>query len=433
MTRGHRQQLGSRRVRRRVARFAGVLTVATALGGLVGASPAFAGGLWRLGSSSAPTVLSVGAPARVIATASNIGTSALSGSGARPVVISDRLPAGLRLPAALAASQVEAKLEANDRSEAASELECAIEEPARRSVSCKTTASTQPLAPFTQLRVVIPVEVTPAAANGEQNTVEVSGGETVGGQEFPSATPLASEVTVGDEATPFGVERYELVAEEEDGEVDTRAGSHPFQLTTTLGLDEILASGGEGQATLQASAPALARNLSFELPPGLLGDPQALPQCPDEDFSTIGANDVNACPADTAVGVALVTLNLPSPPLGVFSEAVPVFNLVPSPGEPARFGFEDTKVPIILDTGVRTDGDYGVTVNIKNTTQVAQLLQSQVTLWANQTRKRMMARVAGRASAGWKSTAKRAPHQPTATADPSSRSQPRAPAASPRA
>ena len=117
------------------------------------------------------------------------------------------------------------------------------------------------------------------------------------------------------------------------------------------------------------------------MPPGLLGDPQAVPQCPDADFSSIGANNVNACPADTAIGVALITLTLPSPPLPELTEAVPVFNLVPAPGEPARFGLEDTQVPIILDTSVRTNGDYGVNVTIHNTTQAAQLLSSRVTLW----------------------------------------------------
>jgi hypothetical protein len=99
------------------------------------------------------------------------------------------------------------------------------------------------------------------------------------------------------------------------------------------------------------------------------------------DFASIGENDVNACPADTAIGIALVTLNLAQPPNGVFTEAVPVFNLVPAPGEPARFGFEDTKVPIILDTSVRSGGDYGVDVAVRNTTQAAQLLSSVVTLW----------------------------------------------------
>ena len=135
-----------------------------------------------------------------------------------------------------------------------------------------------------------------------------------------------------------------------------------------------------GEHTLVQLAPALPRNLSFALPPGLLGDPQAVSQCSDANFSSIGEEDINACPRTTVVGVAVVTLNL-AVDGGVFTQAVPVFNLVPAPGEPARFGFEDAKVPVILDTSVRTDGDYGVNVSINNATQVGQLLSTRVTLW----------------------------------------------------
>jgi len=351
--------------------------------GLAGCPPALAGSaIWRLDSNSAPTALVPGKEARIIATASNLGDAQVEGDGPHPVTLTDTLPAHVRVSEGVSAGMVEAKLEAPERSEARSFLSCTIQEPARKQIACRTIATTQPLAPYTELKIVIPVELEAGAASGELNTVGVSGGEPAGGgPELPAPPAESRPITVGGEPTPFGVERYELAPEEENGESDVRAGSHPFQLTTTLDLNETLAPLGEGQAVLNPAAPALARNLNFELPPGLLGDPQAIPQCSDVDFSSIGANNVNACPADAAIGVALITLTLPSPPLPELTEPVPVFNLVPAPGEPARFGLEDTQVPIILDTSVRTGGDYGVNVSIHNTTQAAQLLSSRVTLW----------------------------------------------------
>ena len=361
---------------------ASVALAALAMGmGPIAPAAARADVIWKLGSETAPSGLRPGAGAQVIASASNIGQSAVLGTGAQPVIITDRLPAGLEVPSTMTAAEVVGRLEANDRSEAASELVCAIEEAQRREVSCKTTPTTQPLAPYTQLRLTIPVEVLPEAGSGERNTVSVSGGELTGGLQPTPPAPLSQAIQVTGEATAFGIEGYSISPEEEDGSVDARAGSHPFQLTTTLDLNKTLAPETPAQPELEASSPALTRELGFELPPGLLGDPRAIPQCSDTEFASIGENNANSCPADSAIGVALVTLNLPSPPLGVFTEAVPVFNLVPAPGEPARFGLEDTKVPIILDTSVRTAGDYGVTVTVRNTTQLAGLLDTQVVLW----------------------------------------------------
>ena len=343
----------------------------------LGATPALAQSPWRLDSSAAPTNLPPGEEARIIATATNLGQENVIGSGAHPIVISDALPAGLKVPAGLSGAEIVGKLEAKGIAETI-ELKCSLEEMQRREVSCTTLNTTQSVRPYQELNLVIPVEVAAGASTGEQNTVSLTGGEDPAGGEVPGAS-LAQKITISAAETPFGVQKYELTPENEDGSTDIQAGSHPFQLTTTLDFNERLGMNA-GEHTLVQLAPALPRNLSFALPPGLLGDPQAVSQCSDANFSSIGEEDINACPRTTVVGVAVVTLNL-AVDGGVFTQAVPVFNLVPAPGEPARFGFEDAKVPVILDTSVRTDGDYGVNVSINNATQVGQLLNTRVTLW----------------------------------------------------
>ena len=60
---------------------------------------------------------------------------------------------------------------------------------------------------------------------------------------------------------------------------------------------------------------------------------------------------------------------------------VPVFNMVPAPGEPAQFGFEVEKVQVILKTEVLTNENYAVAVRTTETSQLAQVLSAQVTLW----------------------------------------------------
>ena len=85
------------------------------------------------------------------------------------------------------------------------------------------------------------------------------------------------------------------------------------------------------------------------------------------------------CP-DTAVGYALVTLQEPTI-VGLSTIPVPVFNLPPAHGEPARFGFEAFKTPVVLTTAVRTGGDYAVQVTSHYIPEVTAVMGSQVTLW----------------------------------------------------
>jgi hypothetical protein len=216
------------------------------------------------------------------------------------------------------------------------------------------------LAPYEQLETKIEVNVLAGAKTGEENRVSVSGGGAAGAQgEHP--------IVVSSEPTRYGVENYELTPYNEDGSVDSQAGSHPFGLTTTLDLN---------RSAFEPFQPEMPKDLRFNLPPGLIGNPVPFPQCTDAQFSRLGEFH-NECPPNTAVGVATVTVEL-----GRFIPVtVPVFNLKPSPGEPAKFGFTALVANVTLDTSVRTGGDYGVTVSVNNITQISPFLGSQVTFW----------------------------------------------------
>ena len=191
-------------------------------------------------------------------------------------------------------------------------------------------------------------------------------------------------VTVSEAPTPFGVEDYELTGEEEGGALDTQAGSHPFQLTTTLNMNEVVNQEGSPVPAQQF------KDVHVKWPAGLIGNPTAVERCPLGQFLTIKEGSQlggpvdreNDCPAGSAVGVSLTTIHLPGEDFGpVYTFSAPVFNLEPEHGEPARFGFLLPGVPVYIDPQVRSGTDYGIDVNVENISQEAGTLRSEVTIW----------------------------------------------------
>jgi hypothetical protein len=307
---------------------------------------------WQLDSFSVPANLAPGGTGKLLVSSANLGDGEVNGSGSR-VTLRDRLPAGLVATSAFGKAGGIPGTFFGIRGE----VECSVVS-AGSLVECTWEAM---LPPYEQLEATIEVEVQAGAKSGEVNEVSVTGGGAAG-------AVLKRPITVSSAPTAFGVSNYELAAFNENGSLDTQAGSHPFGLTTTLDLN---------RTATPPYQPALPKDLRFNLPPGLVGNPTPFPQCSDAQFSDhVGI--FNRCPGNTAVGVASVTIYYFFTPLTV---SVPVFNLKPSTGEPARFGFLPLDVPVILDTSVRTGGDYGVTVSASNIVQVVAFLGSQVTFW----------------------------------------------------
>ena len=304
---------------------------------------------WHINAEVIPTNLVPGEKGELVLTATNLGDGIVNGSK-EPVTITDELPAGLTAVGISAPSTKNA------------------------SVTC-TLATLQCiypgiLNPYEQLAVTIEVEAAQNAGGRHSVNDEVS----VHGGEARSATSV-QPISVNGSPTQFGVQTYELEPFNEDGTPATQAGAHPFELTTSLVLNQTLQNTGHQPVELP-------KNVRLSLPAGFLGDPTAVTQCSMADFFAVKPlSEVDLCPPNSAIGVATVTINEPVN-LHLVTLTVPVFNLAPSEGEPARFGFDPAGlVPVVIDTSVRSGKDYGVVATVENTSQIAGLLSSHVTLW----------------------------------------------------
>lgn len=354
------------------------LLVSVVLVVLLGVSPAFASPVWwGLTSGSWPANLpsgpsgSIKRPAGVIVvTAQNRGYENADG-GTSPIVVKDVLPEGLTPVSIEGIAQGQILLPPNGFHGAVNCSLISEHEGECRFEKGPNAGEEGLIGPSDQIEVHIKVKVKASASSSEENTVSVSGGGAFG------TSRTSRPINVNEEATRFGVENYEFLPEEEGGAPSTQAGAHPFQLTNMLALNV-----GDLSGELNEQEPAaLTKDLSFQVPPGLIGNPTVFPQCTDAQFTTPGVGNgwTNTCPPQTAIGTATITYNAPGGG-GFQTSTVPLFNLAPSVGEPARFGFS-TAGPTTLDTLLRTGDDYGVTVNVNNITEIAGFMVSKLIFW----------------------------------------------------
>ncbi len=345
----------------------------TVIQGVSGASAAMP--WWHTNVLSAPASKS-GGEGKVIVEASDLGDEAIDGYG-DPVRIVDKLPTGVA-PLAV--------YEEGGGGLIGEDIGPDLEEyvPQCTFVAQIVTCTYEgPLLAYERLMMSITVSVEPGTG-GQINEVSVAGG---------GAPPILSRraLRLGDSPPSFGVEKYEMTPEEEGGGMDTQAGSHPFQLTTTLNLNTQavpVVEEGLDKISLgilpEAQPVGLTKDLRFNLPAGLVGNPTPLPKCSMFVFTQAAAGRPGfECPADTMVGVASsIVTKLKLVHQLPYAFMRPLYSLEPAVGEPARFGFQ---LPaggiVILDTSVRTGGDYGVVVSVPDIPETLSFLGTQVTFW----------------------------------------------------
>ena len=134
-------------------------------------------------------------------------------------------------------------------------------------------------------------------------------------------------------------------------------------------------AGGAGQES--AAAPdGQPRTIIGHLPPGVIGDPTAVPKCPSEALRTVPLT----CHPNTQVGTSTIALQ-------ANTAVYPVYNVEPRDGYAAEFviagvGVGDqlaTNVPVLARA--RTEGDFGVDAMAIQIPAAANFLGQTVTFW----------------------------------------------------
>ena len=168
-------------------------------------------------------------------------------------------------------------------------------------------------------------------------------------------------------------------------ETESQAGAHPFGQRVNFTLNTIQhhypGSPGFGY---EGSGPdpdpdGQIKTVVTELPAGLIGNPQAVPQCAQRDFPPAGFLGFSRCATDTQVGVVTLQLGASSG-FGPNPQTAPVYNLTPPKGVLARLGFVEL-APFTIDIKVRSEGDYGLTATLRDISQGANVYSSHLTLW----------------------------------------------------
>lgn len=171
----------------------------------------------------------------------------------------------------------------------------------------------------------------------------------------------------------FGFKELGLSATEFDGTPAMEAGSHPFAFTTRIEV-KTTTDPDTGEEVPEGAF----RDLTAELPPGLVGTPNPVPFCSTVDFLEV-VEGYSACPDSTAIGVSAAGAGFHGRGL-IYS---PVYNLAPPPGVAAKLGFVALEIPVTVEVRVKQEHPYNLVAEVTDTPQSAYFYGSKLTLWGN--------------------------------------------------
>lgn len=211
------------------------------------------------------------------------------------------------------------------------------------------------------VRSITAMVVAEPGAVGGVAELEVSGGGAAG-----TATEKLP-LSVGAEPAEPGFQFFAAGAYDENGQFDQRAGGHPFTASTAIFANTVRNAKG------QIIPAGEFKDITVKLPPGFLGNPSAVPACPE-------STPASACDLDTMVGVVAPVVET----LGAETLDAQVFNTQAPIGYPAKYRFRiaDT-VELNVIGSLRSDEDFGIDAASLRTPQIDHVLGVFFSFWGD--------------------------------------------------
>jgi hypothetical protein len=309
------------------------------------ASAASAAPVWTITSTGLPTdFMPGGSENGYRLTVMNSG-AATADPSSDPITIADALPAGLTATAITA-------IDENDNTLSTS---CTL-----ATLTCSFSSAVDPGG---VISVFISVSVPPGMPQGTLINSATVSGAGISSASTTDTTPISVS------QAPFGLDEFSSSTVEADGSPARQAGGHPYSTNASFSLATV----GVRGAPYPTENP---KEIITALPPGLVGDPAAVPRC-----SPLAGG---VCPVDSQVGEAVIyfatTMSGGIPGLGGYT-VEPIYNVVPQDGSPAEFVFNVVKATQRLVARVRSNGDYGISVVSSQISEAAPVTGASVTFW----------------------------------------------------
>jgi uncharacterized repeat protein (TIGR01451 family) len=173
----------------------------------------------------------------------------------------------------------------------------------------------------------------------------------------------------------FGIDAFDGLLLDANGNAVSQAGAHPSLLTTSIDFN----THTDPDPIVGPNRPIEdVRDVAVDLPPGLVGGVVGVSACTALElaYGDVTTDPRPLCPATSQVGIATVRTNVGS------LVALPVFNMVPPPDVPARFGLNIYGSVVVLDAVVvRAGSGYRVRVRASNIVQGLAINGTTFTFW----------------------------------------------------